>query len=108
MKIDIDTLTEDELIELNHRIVERLKFLHAVHDHKEMMEFKIGEKVSFKPLGHDKLVGILVKYNKKTVTVVTDHGQRWNVSPFLLSKVAEEKKSSGKKGNIIQMNKKSS
>jgi len=29
MAIDIDKLSEEELIELNHRIVERLKFLAA-------------------------------------------------------------------------------
>ena len=29
MKIDIDSLSEDQLIELNHRIVERLKFLES-------------------------------------------------------------------------------
>lgn len=29
----------------------------------------------------------LVKYNKKTVTVITESGQKWNVSPHLLSKV---------------------
>jgi len=27
MKIDIDKMTEAELVELNHRIVQRLKFL---------------------------------------------------------------------------------
>ena len=27
MKIDIDKLSEEELIDLNHRIVERLRFL---------------------------------------------------------------------------------
>jgi len=31
----------------------------------------------------------LVKYNRKTVTVVTDNGQRWNISPHLLSPVKD-------------------
>ena len=30
MKIDIDKLTEAELIDLNNRIVERLRFLHQM------------------------------------------------------------------------------
>ena len=70
MKIDIDTLTEKELIELNHKIVERLKFLESMRAHAEMMEFAIGEKVSFSPPGRGDVTGILVKYNKKTVTVL--------------------------------------
>jgi len=35
MKIDIDELSEKELIELNQRIVERLKFLESVRRHKQ-------------------------------------------------------------------------
>lgn len=103
MKIDIDHLTEDELIKLNHRIIERLKFLQANRNHREMMEFSIGEKVTFQPPGHEKLVGTLMKYNKKTVTVITDQGQRWNVSPFLLTKVSNKGENSSQKGNILEM-----
>ncbi|MEX0731189.1 MAG: hypothetical protein WED00_16405 [Aquisalimonadaceae bacterium] len=32
-----------------------------------------------------RLTGTLMKFNRKTVTVVTDQSQRWNVSPHLLS-----------------------
>ena len=35
MKINIDKLNEKELIELNHRIVERLKFLESAQRHKK-------------------------------------------------------------------------
>ena len=47
--------------------------------------------------------GTLVKYNKKTVTVVTESGQKWNVSPHLLSKVKSAKGNKTKKGNIIDL-----
>ena len=87
MKIEIDSLTEKELIELNHRVVERLKFLESMRAHAEMMEFSVGDKVCFHSSGRGTTVGILVKYNKKTVTVLTEDGQKWNVSPHLLEKV---------------------
>ena len=87
MKINIEHLSEKELIELNTQIVERLKFLESMRDHNKMMEFNVGEKVCFQPPGRDKQTGILVKYNKKTVSVITDSGERWNVSPHLLSRV---------------------
>ena len=89
MRIDIDGLTERELVELNRRIVERLKFLESMHAHSEMLRFSIGDKVSFRPAGRVPQFGVLVKYNRKTVTVVTEDGQRWNVSPQLLSRVKE-------------------
>ena len=39
MPVDIDQMTRDELVALNHRIIERLKFLDALQAHKEMMAF---------------------------------------------------------------------
>ena len=83
--IDIDSLSEDELIELNHKVVARLRFLSQMRSHS-MLEFRVGERVKFHPDGGPELLGTLTRYNKKTVTVVTDAGQHWNVSPGLLTK----------------------
>ena len=91
MKIDIDQLTEAELIDLNNRIVARLRFLNQMRAHVEMLEFKIGDRVTFQPPGHGPVEGMLTRYNKKTVTVVTDDGRQWNVSPNFLSKAAPPK-----------------
>ncbi len=104
MKIDIDKLTEKELIDLNHRIVERLKFLESMRAHAEMLEFSVGEKVSFSPPGRGEVTGVLVQYNKKTVTVLTEDGQKWNVSPHLLEKTKESKQKIRKSDNIIEIN----
>lgn len=104
MKVDIDKLNEKELIDLNHRIVERLKFLESMRAHAEMMEFSIGEKVTFSPPGHGEVTGMLVKYNKKTVTVITDKGQKWNVSPHLLEKSKDHKNIAKQSGNVIEIN----
>lgn len=87
MPIDIDALTEAELIELNHRIVARLKFLHEMKLHARMLDFSIGEKVSFQPDGHPLLFGIITKYNRQTVTLLTEAGQKWNVAPVFLRKL---------------------
>ena len=86
MTIDIDQLTEAELIDLNHRIVERLRFLDQMRAHVEMLEFKIGDRVTFQPPGQGPLEGMLTRYNKKTVTVITETGQKWNVSPTLINR----------------------
>ena len=47
MPIDIDALSEAELVDLNHRIVERLRFLHQIHAHQTMLKFSIGDRVTF-------------------------------------------------------------
>ena len=106
MKIDIDSLSYDELVELNYKIVERLKFLDSMHTHKEMMQFSPGDQVSFEAPGRNKQFGTLVKYNKKTVTVITESGQKWNVSPHLLGKVKDVKSNKNKQGKIIDLHKK--
>jgi hypothetical protein len=84
--IDIDSLSENELIELNHKVVARLRFLSQMRSHSAMLDFRVGERVKFRRDGDHELVGTLIRYNKKTVTVVTDAGQHWNVSPSLLTR----------------------
>ncbi len=106
MKIDIDSMSYDELVKLNHKIVERLKFLDSMHTHKEMMQFSPGDQVCFEPPGRGKQFGTLVKYNRKTVTVITESGQKWNVSPHLLRKVKNVKSSKNSQGKIINLPKK--
>ena len=81
MRIDIDTLTEAELIDLNNRIVARLRFLSQARAHSQMLEFRIGDRVAFQPDDRPEVVGTLTRYNRKSVTVITDTGQRWNVFP---------------------------
>jgi len=90
-RIDIDQLTENDLIDLNRRIVERLRFLHQMKAHSRMLEFRIGEQVSFRPDGREVITGILTRYNKKTVTVITDTGHQWNVAPAFLQRAEESK-----------------
>jgi hypothetical protein len=91
MDVDLTQLSEHELVALNHRIVERLRFLRQVRAHSQMLEFQVGDRVSFQPAGRSVLFGVLVRYNRKTVSVVTEDGLRWNVSPTLLSRVFDSK-----------------
>src|SRR5580658_16832 len=84
---DIDSLSEEDLVELNHKIVARLRFLSQMRSHSAMLDFRIGERVKFRTSGRPDVVGTLTRYNKKSVTVITDSGEHWTVAPSLLSKV---------------------
>ncbi len=106
MKIDIDKLTEPELIDLNNRIVERLRFLNQMCAHGQMLQFKIGDRVSFEPEGRPVLFGMLTRYNRKTVTVITDSGQRWNVAPKLLRRAESSNIAEDVAPNVIRLRKK--
>ena len=82
--IDIGRLSEAELIDLNRRIVERLRMVQTLRSHQQMMKFSVGQRVRFEPPGHGVLAGMITRYNRKTVTVITDDGGQWNVAPTLL------------------------
>lgn len=98
MSIEIDHLSADELVALNHRIVERLKMLESLQAHQSMMQFHPGVRVSFESPQGARLTGTLMKFNRKTVTVITDNGQRWNISPHLLSPIKDVAR-----GNVVDI-----
>ncbi|HEY2785493.1 MAG TPA: hypothetical protein VGJ05_11020 [Fimbriiglobus sp.] len=85
MLIDVDTLNENDLLDLNRRVIERLRFLQQARAHSGMLQFAIGEPVSFPNQRGVRVFGVISRYNKKTVTVVTDSGHTWTVSPQLLT-----------------------
>lgn len=81
----IKRLGEEDLRFLNHLIVERLKLISQARATTAMVQFTKGDRVSF--LGPDGqiLEGFIFRLNKKTVSIVTDDTQHWNVSPGLLT-----------------------
>ena len=98
--IDIDRLSEAELIDLNRRIVERLRMVQTLRSHQQMMKFSVGQRVRFVPPGHGVIVGMITRYNRKTVTVITDDGGQWNVAPTLLRPATSD--ATGR-GEVIEM-----
>lgn len=59
MKINIYSLSYDDLVELSHKIVERLRFLDSMHTHKEMMQFSPGDQVCFDTSGNNALFSLI-------------------------------------------------
>ena len=90
-------LSYDELVTLHNMIVDRLDHLETAETHKRMLEFTPGCRVSFESkFGRES--GVITKFNRKTVSVVTDSHRRYNISPQLLRKEVE---SSVQKPNLV-------
>lgn len=89
MNIDIDMFTVEELEDLNHRVVERLKYLDTLNTQQAMMALSIGTQVSFDSSRHGRVFGTVFKLNRKTVSVFTEEGRQWNVSPHLLTPIKD-------------------
>jgi hypothetical protein len=68
--------------------------------HSQVLDYKIGDRVTFQPEGRPPVVGMLTRYKRKTVTVITDSVQHWNVAPGFLRKAAPiETTETSSKGN---------
>jgi hypothetical protein len=90
MPLDIDALSEAQLVELNHRVVERLRFLHQARAHQAMLKFRIGELVWFQAGSGEWVRGVITRYNRNSVSVLTPDGQQWRVAPGFLRKTGAE------------------
>jgi hypothetical protein len=87
--IDLSKLSEQELRDLNRRVVERIKLLHQTRCYQHMATFNPGDNVSFVADDGRVIAGTIVRFNQKTVTLVAADGHRWRVSPSLLSRTTE-------------------
>lgn len=81
----IQRMSEDDLRFLNRVIIDRLKLLHQVRSTVMLANFNVGDRVRFCTGADNEKTGVVIRLNKKTATVATDDGQRWNVHPGFLS-----------------------
>ena len=104
--IDLSGYTEAELVELNHRAVERIRALRQARLRSTMTEFRVGDRVSFQPeCGHE-VVGTIVRLNRKSVTVATAEGVQWRVTPVVLKRQDSDHRppsESGLQGDLIDL-----
>lgn len=80
-------LNEDQLRELNHKIIERLKLINRVHSTAQVAKFNLGDKVYFER--NSQLIGTVVRLNQRSVSVDLENKQQWCVAPQLLKKIIE-------------------
>lgn len=97
-RFDIESLTEEDLIQLNERIINRLKELRDQNRLQQISQFKIGDIVSF-PHDGQKEEGIITRINQKSVSIITATYTKWVLSPGFLIK--EQKPS--EKIRVVQL-----
>lgn len=87
MAVEIDHLTLDELVALNERVIERIKYLERIHVVEAMQTLNVGTRVTFDSSHGATKTGAIAKFNQKSVTVLTDEGQQWKVPPNILAPI---------------------
>lgn len=85
--IAIETLSKAELIELHHRIAERIRYLHQMEAKDKMNDFYYGDVVTFTTDDGRVIRGTVERFNQKSVSIDDERGHRWRVSPQLLKKI---------------------
>lgn len=71
--------------------------------HRQMLKFSIGERVSFQAEGGGIVTGVLIRYNKRSVTVIADDRHRWNLSPSFLKKIETPTAAQPPTNNVIPL-----
>jgi hypothetical protein len=83
MSLDLAQLSEEELVELNRRVVERLRLIRAARNLTTLARFSVGMAVEFETDEGRVIRGTVARLNQRTATVVSASGS-WRVSPSLL------------------------
>ena len=86
----IRRMGEDDLRYLNRLIVDRLKLIHQARSTVMLANFNVGDRVRFPTGAGDEKTGVIIRLNKKTASIATDDGHRWNVHPAYLSPVGTD------------------
>jgi len=102
-KININKLSWDELISLNRQVCARLRELEQKSRFKAMVRFNIGEAVTFDSGEGRRVSGVIIKINKKTISIMTPEKVQWNVHPSLLKKTKTHFKSASTNENVIPL-----
>jgi len=102
MLIDLTKLSEDELIALNRRIVERLQLMRSAKSLTQLARFSVGMLVEFDTDDGRTVNGTVARLNRQTATVVTASG-RWRVSPSRLGVVNAPQASKASESRVVAM-----
>lgn len=87
----IKNLGEEDLYFLHNVIVERLNLLSQARSTVEMSSFTKGDHVVFTARDGQVINGRVMRLNKKTVSILSDDGHKWNVAPSFLKRLNTDK-----------------
>ncbi len=88
--IDIDRLDEAALLELHDRIVGRLQLLDLEKTARALRQIKIGGRVMFEGPDNALISGVVIRRNRKTLSIQVDDATQWNISPHLIRITQED------------------
>jgi len=79
-------LDEEQLRELNHKVVERLKLIRRARSCMSMAKFNILDRVYFLHNGEKKFVTV-IRLNPRSITITLNDGHEWRITSEFLTKI---------------------
>jgi len=86
MSVDVEKLSLEELVDLNRRVVYRIQYLMSLKTRAQLDRFNVGDRVTFQCDGRV-VSGVVIRVNRKTLSIHTDDHRHWNIHPKFLAKV---------------------
>jgi len=86
LKSFINFMDLEELINLYNYILKRIRFISETKVMEQVQDFELLDKLHFFDNNGIRIDGTVIKLNKKTVTIRTESGTEWRVSPNFLKK----------------------
>ena len=85
----IKGMTEERVRILHRKTGERLRLIDRVNQMQALSKLSVTDRVSF--MRNDKrIVGTIIRLNRRTATVLDNDRNSWNVSPSFLKKIAHK------------------
>lgn len=96
---DLSKFSDDELLALNHQIIATLKSRSAQTKDEQFAGITPGQRLSFLGPEGNPIIGTVLRINKNSVTIATEHGT-WRIDPGFIQR---EKVTGSATGKVLRM-----
>lgn len=100
MTIDLTKLSEAELLDLNRRVIERLRLIRSARSLVQLAQFSVGMTVEFTSDDGRVIRGTIARLNRRTASICAPEGH-WRVSPSLLRLVSTALSVDGRRADVV-------
>lgn len=101
VQIDFAKLSDDELFDLNAKLVEHIKARHQARSQEAIAKFDIGDRVQFKDNDGELVRATIIRINRKTVVLHSDDHRNWKVSPTFLQPISSRTDGAKSRSNLF-------
>jgi hypothetical protein len=90
--MDLNDMSYEQLFELHEEVIKRLRYLADLRTRATLDRYQVGDRVKFDDGRGRTVGGIVVRINRKSLTVETPRGRWSGIPPFAVTQhIASDK-----------------